>query len=154
MSRVKKNTALAAVVVAMVGGFEGLRLAAYRDPVGIPTVCFGETKGIRMGMRFTRPECEAMLVDSLIEHERGMARCLTVTLPDPSYGAFLSFTYNVGVGAFCKSTLAKRANAGDLQGACDELLKWDRAGGMRLPGLTKRREEERKLCLQGLGVPT
>lgn len=149
MSRLKKGAAITAVLVTLVGGFEGLRLTAYRDPVGIPTICFGETKDVKMGQKHTRAECEAMLVDSLIEHEKGMLKCLTVKVHDDTYAAFLSFTYNVGVGAFCKSTLAKKANAGDIRGACNELLKWDKAKGVRLPGLTKRRHQERALCLKG-----
>lgn len=152
MSRLKQGAAITATLVVLVGGFEGLRLAAYRDPVEIPTVCFGETKGVIMGQKHSRAECDAMLVESLISHETGMAKCLPNghKLSDATYGAFLSFTYNVGVGAFCKSTLARKVNAGDLRGACNELMKWDKAGGVRLPGLTRRRAEERALCLRGL----
>lgn len=151
-SRLSKGAAITAAVVAFVGAAEGLRQTAYLDPVGIPTICFGETRGVRLGMKKTRPECEAMLLGSLAEHEEGMARCLRRPddLPDGAYAAFLSFTYNVGPGAFCRSTLARKANAGDLAGACDELLRWDKARGIRLPGLTKRRKEERLMCLQGL----
>lgn len=151
-SRLKRNSALAAAAVALVGGFEGLRTYAYRDPVGIPTICFGETRSVRMGDRKSAAECKAMLGDRLVEFETGMVRCLKAPdkVPDPAYAAFLSFSYNVGTGAFCKSTLVRRVNAGDLRGACDELLKWDKAAGIRLPGLTKRRQQERALCLQGV----
>lgn len=150
MSRLKKNAAVAALCCAVVGGFEGVRQVAYLDPVGIPTACFGETKNIKLGMRFTRPECEGMLLSSLEEHERGMIACTKVDLPDERFVALLSFTYNVGAGAYCKSTLVRKLNAGDTRGACDELLRWDRARGIRLPGLTKRRQAERELCLRGL----
>lgn len=149
MSRLKRNTTLAAVVVAMVGGFEGLRTYAYKDPIGIPTICFGETRGVQMGDKATVAECKAMLAGRLVEFETGMMKCVKVPLPDPSFTAFLSFTYNVGTGAFCKSTLARKLNAGDLRGACNELSKWDKAAGIRLPGLTKRRQIERDLCLKG-----
>lgn len=150
MSRLKQSAKVAALAVALVGSYEGLRLATYRDPIGIPTVCFGETKNIKMGMKFTRPECEAMLKRSLIEHEAGMDKCIRVMPTDNQHVAFLSFTYNVGVGAFCKSTLLKKQNAGDRKGACNELLKWTKAGGRELPGLVRRRQEERALCLKGL----
>lgn len=151
-SRLKKGAAITGVVVTLVGGFEGLRTVAYRDPVGIPTICFGETKNVRMGMTATVEECKGMLTESLVEHERGMAKCLRDpdSIPDKTYGAFVSFTYNVGVGAFCRSTLARKANAGDLASACNQLLFWTRAGGIKLPGLVKRREAERELCLEGL----
>lgn len=151
-SRLKRNSALAAAVVALVGGFEGLRNYAYRDPVGIPTICFGETRGVRMGDYKSTAECKAMLGDRLVEFETGMVKCLKAPdkVPDPAYAAFLSFSYNVGTAAFCRSTLVRKVNAGDLRGGCDELLKWDKAAGIRLPGLTKRRQQERALCLQGV----
>ncbi|MER8967730.1 lysozyme [Mesorhizobium sp. M0808] len=148
----KKGGALAASVIAMVSGFEGLRTYAYRDPVGIPTICFGETRGVKMGDHATPAECKDMLAVRLVEFETGMTRCLKnpAALPDQPYAAFLSFTYNVGVGAFCSSTLARKVNAGDVRGGCMELLKWDKAAGIRLPGLTKRRLAENALCLRGL----
>lgn len=153
MSRIKKGGALAASVVALVSGFEGLRTYAYRDPVGIPTICFGETRGVKMGDHKTPAECKDMLVSRLAEFETGMRKCLASpdTIPDNAYAAFLSFTYNAGTGNFCKSSVASRANQGNLRGACDALLMWDKARGIRLPGLTKRRQEERALCLRGLG---
>jgi lysozyme len=143
---------VAAVAITMVGAFEGLRLAAYRDPVGIPTICYGSTRGVQIGDRATKAECDALLVEELIEHEQGIRRCLRDPdkLTDGQYVAFVSFAFNVGVGAFCKSTLARKANAGDMAGACAELSRWDKARGIRLPGLTKRRAEERRICEQGI----
>lgn len=151
-SRLILGSALVGIVLTIVPAFEGLRLYAYRDPVGIPTICFGETKGVRLGMKKTRAECNGMLLESLRRHEAGMLRCLRRPgdLRDETYGAVLSWTYNVGVGAACKSTLMRKLNAGDVRGACNELSKWDKAKGRRLPGLTKRRAEERALCLKGV----
>jgi lysozyme len=105
-----------------------------------------------MGDVYTVDECKAMLGDALIEFETGMRKCMIRpdSVPDKPYVAFLSFTYNVGVGAFCKSTLARKVNSGDLRGACNELPKWNRAGGRVIRGLTIRRAEERKLCLEGV----
>lgn len=150
MARFRKSATVAAVAVALVAGFEGLRTVAYLDPINVPTLCFGETRGVKLGDVATAEECRAMLGNRLAEFSAGVDRCLTRPVPDPSYVAFLSFAYNVGTGAFCGSTLLRKANAGDLRGACDELLRWDRARGVRLPGLTKRRQEERALCLQGV----
>lgn len=151
-TRLQQGAAITAVVVSLVGGWEGYRSSAYYDPVGIPTICFGETRGVKIGMTKTRAECEGMFTERLIEHEKGMVGCLSnpAAIPDKTYGAFLSFTYNVGIGAFCKSTLAKKANAGDLRGACDQLLRWTRARGRVLRGLENRRKAERELCLAGL----
>lgn len=151
-TRLKRGSAIFATLVALVGGFEGLRTYAYRDPIGIPTICYGETRGVKMGQTKTVEECKEMLGTRLIEFSSGIDKCLANEdkLPDKTYGAFVSFAYNVGVGAFCGSTLAKKANAGDLVGACNELPRWTRAGGLVLPGLVKRRAEERTLCLSGL----
>ena len=106
-----------------------------------------------MGDRATPAECKTMLASRLAEFETGMSRCLKYpdAVPDKAYAAFLSFTYNVGTGAFCGSTLARKVNAGDLRGGCLELLKWDKAAGIRLPGLTMRRQAESALCLEGIG---
>ena len=151
-SRLAKSGAVMAAAVALVGAWEGLRTVAYRDVVGIPTVCFGETRGVEMGDRYTVDECKAMLGDGLIEFEAGMRKCLTSpdAIPDGAYVAFLSLSYNIGPGAFCKSTLVRKANVGDIKGACDELPKWNRAGGRVVKGLTNRRAAERELCLKGL----
>lgn len=145
-------TALGMTAVAFVGGWEGLKLRSYQDVVKVWTACYGETKNIRPGMSFTKAQCDQMLAKRLVEFETGMRRCLKSpdTIPDKPYLAFLSLSYNVGNGAFCKSTLVQKANAGDLRGACNELLKWNRAGGIVWKGLDRRRKAENKMCLEGL----
>jgi lysozyme len=92
-----------------------------------------------------------MFVSSLEEHERGMRDCLTApdALPDKVYVSFLSLTYNIGIRGFCRSTLARYANDNQLVAACNELPKFNRAGGKEVRGLTLRRAQERKLCLEG-----
>jgi lysozyme len=117
------------LIVASVGAFEGLQLKSYRDIAGIWTACYGETRNIREGMTFTKPDCDAMLLASLVKHERGMRGCLSFpdAIPVKAYIAFASLTYNIGVEAFCRSTLAAKANEFDIAGACREILKWDRA---------------------------
>lgn len=149
-SKLRKSAAVATMAVSLVGAFEGLSLTAYLDPIKIPTACFGETKNIRMGMKFTRTDCDKMLLDRLIEHEDGMLACTKVPMPDTRHIALLSFTYNVGVGAYCGSTLVRKLNAGDIVGACDELSKWNKAGGIVWSGLVKRRTIEREWCMKGL----
>lgn len=146
----RSKAAWCAIAVTCVSGFEGLRTAAYSDPVGIPTICFGETKGVRLGQRATVDECKGMLADSLEIANRGVDSCVRTYLPDTRRAALVSMTYNIGVGNFCGSTLVRKLNAGDTRGACDEMSRWNRAKGIVLPGLTKRREAERQMCLQGL----
>ncbi len=145
---VRKPAAWATLAVAFVGGFEGLRQAAYKDPVGIPTICFGETKGVKLGDYKSVDECKAMLEGRLEEFNSGVAACTTRPMTDNQQVAFTSFAYNVGVQTYCKSSIARNFNAGNLQAACDSLLLYNRAGGMVLPGLTRRRTEERELCLK------
>lgn len=148
----KALTVVGGLSVATIGGYEGLRLYSYQDVIGVWTYCYGETKNAKPGMRFTKAQCDAIFIERLEQFEAGMRKCLVRpdSIPDKPYVAFLSLAYNVGVGAFCKSTLARKANAGDLRGACDELPKWNRAGGRVIRGLTIRRAQERKLCLEGL----
>lgn len=146
----KQRAGWCAIAVTCVSGFEGLRQTAYSDPVGIPTICFGETKGVQLGQRRTLDECKGMLADSLEIANRGVDACIKAPLPDYRRAALVSFTYNVGQGNLCGSTLARKMNAGDTAGACDELLRWNRAKGIILPGLTKRRAAEREMCLKGI----
>lgn len=146
----KKTAAWCTIAVACVSGFEGLRQAAYNDPVGIPTICFGETKGVKIGQRATVEECKAMLAESLEIANQGVTLCIHAPMPDTRRAAVVSFTYNVGAGALCKSSVARRLNAGDVVGGCDALLLYTKARGIELPGLVRRRGEERKLCLQGV----
>lgn len=105
-----------------------------------------------MSHRYTLEECRVMLGDGLVEFERGMRACLRSpdTIPAKSYVAFLSLSYNIGSRAFCGSTVARRANAGDIRGACDAIRMWDRAGGKIVQGLVNRRADERRICLQGV----
>lgn len=151
-SRLKKGAAITAVAVGLVGGFEGLRTYAYRDVVGIPTVCFGETRGVKMGDKYTVEECKAMLGDALVEFETRMTACLKdpSKVPDNAYVAMLSASYNIGSGAFCRSSMARYLNAGNIKAACNSLLLWNKAGGRVIKGLDNRRKEERALCLKGL----
>lgn len=145
-------TAVGLLAVQFTGGWEGLRLAAYQDVVGVWTACYGETKGIRPGMKFTRDKCDSMFIGSLTEHEAGMRACLKApdTIPDRTYVALVSFTYNVGTTAFCGSTLRRLADAGNLKAACEQLPRWNRAGGKVVRGLVNRRAAELELCLSGL----
>jgi GH24 family phage-related lysozyme (muramidase) len=138
------------MAVGFIGQWEGLRTQAYRDVVGIWTVCYGETKGVQRGDRYSKAECDAMLAREILAYEAALDRCLTHPVPVGMKIALVSWTYNVGAGAACKSTLVRRANAGDLTGACNELPRWNRAGGRVWAGLVNRRGAERAMCHQAL----
>jgi lysozyme len=140
-----------AICFACVSGAEGLRQSAYRDVTGIPTICFGETRGVAMGDRKTPEECRAMLEGRLEEFGAEVDRCCPSCGATPARKAgSVSFAYNVGSAKFCTSTYVKKMQRGDVRGACDELLRWNKAGGVVMPGLTARREKERGLCLEGI----
>lgn len=142
------GAACAALTLATVQHFEGRSHEVYLDPVSIPTVCDGVTgPGVKLGQApRTDAQCDQMLVDQLIAHDRAMAPCITHGMTPGQHAAFLSFSYNVGTQRFCRSTMARKFNAGDVAGACAELSKWVYAGPNVLPGLVKRRAAERALC--------
>lgn len=149
MADVKKAATWLAICVGCVASFEGLRTVAYSDPIGIPTVCFGETEGVRLGDRYSVDECRALLGSRVAEFGEAVDRCVTVPLAPKRKAAYTSLAYNIGIMAFCKSTVVKRANAGDAQGSCDAILWFNKAGGVVWPGLEKRRKVERQYCLEG-----
>lgn len=146
----KIGAAAAALVVSTVAVYEGTVLRTYRDPIGIITACTGHTgPELVMGQTFTREQCEDMLYKDLAKHAAALD-CIKHPMTDGQKAAFLSFAFNVGQRNFCSSTLARKANAGDMAGACAELSRWTYAGGKQLPGLVKRRAAERQLCEAGL----
>lgn len=140
-----------AIAIACVSGFEGLRQVAYRDVTGVPTICFGETRGVYLGERRTPAECRELLEGRLEEYAAEVDRCCPACGATPARKAgSVSFAYNVGGDRFCSSTYVAKMRRGDVRGACDELLRWTKAGGVVMPGLVARRERERALCLEGL----
>lgn len=150
----KKATATGGAVVLLafplVAQFEGLRLKAYLDMAGIPTICYGETLDVSMGDVKSKEECDTMLAARIAYFAHEVDKAITPSLPSKTHAALASWTYNVGVGAMQKSTLVRLANNGDLRGACNQLLRWDKVKGQTVRGLTLRRQKERELCLEGL----
>lgn len=152
----KRIAIAAAIATAIAMPAEGLRQLAYRDPVGLPTICFGSTKGVRMGDFRTVPECKALLTQEMLDAVSAVDSCRP-GLPIPVLAAFSDAVYNVGPRIACdtqRSTAARLLAAGDYRGACNQLPRWDKAtvGGVSvaLPGLVKRRAMERDVCLSEL----
>ncbi len=153
MSRLKKGGAIAALAFTVVSGAEGVRQTAYPDPAtrGPPwTICYGETEGVRQGDHKSLEECKALLIKDLDRYADKVEACITQPMSIEVEVAFLDLAYNIGTGSFCRSSVARLYNAGDRAGACDAMLKFNRAAGVVFPGLTKRRVKERRLCLEGL----
>lgn len=142
------SAALALAAVTFVKSWEGESLTPYRDIVGVATVCYGATD-VEM-RRYTREECEAQLTSSIGQFYVSMNACLPsfVNLTQNQQVALLSWSYNVGVGAACKSTLVRKVKTGAAASDwCKELLRWDYAGGKKVRGLTNRRNAEYELCI-------
>jgi lysozyme len=148
--KVRGLTSALLILLAMTGYFEGNRLVAYRDIGGVPTICGGITAGVRMGQVATEEQCHAM---NTAEAQKSLAvvdRLLKGTHPDTRRAALADFEYNVGEGAFARSTLLRKLNSGDIHGGCDELSRWVFVAGKRNAWQVQRREFERELCLDGL----
>lgn len=148
--RVAAVLSAAALAVPVIATHEGWIKVGYRDPVGIPTACYGHTGGIQLGRAYTDAECGQFLAEDALKHGMDIARCLPDDVPAQTRAAFTSFAFNVGAPKFCASTMATKARAHDFRGACAELSKWIYAGGKVLPGLVKRRAAERAYCESGL----
>lgn len=140
---------LAAVGVT-VANFEGKELTGYLDPVGIETACYGHTKTAVNGKVYTESECLSLLAQDLSEHNKQLLSAVRVDLSQGEHIAYLSFHYNVGAGNFRRSSLLRYLNEEKRKRACDELQRWIYAGGRKLTGLIKRRNEERAMCLKGV----
>ncbi|MBC3811318.1 lysozyme [Undibacterium aquatile] len=158
----KKRLATAGIAAAfpIIAMYEGMSTKAYLDPISIPTICRGHTGGVKMGDIATVQECDELTVRDLLDAKSAMESCTHVPMNDYQRAAFVSFVFNVGPGragvkdGFCMlksgrpSTMVTKLNKGDYIGACNEINRqWAKAGGVELPGLVKRRNDERKICL-------
>lgn len=129
---------------------------AYRDIVGVPTLCYGETLGVRMGDRASDAECRAKLEHRLTDDFRdGLHQYFNITtlntrLTPHRDAAYVSLAYNAGIRGIGRSTATRRLNAGDIEGGCVALGWWNKAGGRVVRGLVNRRAEEVALCRRGL----
>ena len=149
---VKRFVAIGATsVIATTGAFlidpwEGNENHAYKDIVGVVTICRGETKSVKMGDYRTNEQCDKSTVKELEQYNRAMLKYVKVPLQPYEEVAYTSFVWNLGEVNFKNSTLLKKLNTGDHSGACKELLKWNKAGGKEVRGLTNRRKHEFEVC--------
>jgi lysozyme len=138
--------------IDLIKAFEGLKLRAYPDPGtgGAPwTIGYGTTEGVGPGMIITGSQAEILFRRELARVEREVNRLVRVPIDQNMFDGLVSFSYNAGTGALRRSTLLKKLNAGDIRGAADQFLRWNRAGGRTMAGLTRRRRAERELFLRG-----
>ena len=137
----------------LIKSFEGFRAKPYRDAVGIPTIGYGATfypGGRKVSLNdpaITEAQASELLRNMLQGFENGVQRQISVPLEQHEFDALVSFAYNLGTNALAGSTLLRKLNAGDKKGAADQFLRWNRADGRVLSGLTRRREAERAMFL-------
>lgn len=139
----------------LIKSFEGLFLKPYLDPIKIPTIGYGTIKypdGKAVTMKdsaITEAQATDYLMHEVNEKASSIEKLVKVNINDNEFAALVAFAYNVGVGAFKDSTLLKLLNANaDRTAVADQLLRWNKAGGKELAGLTRRRQAERSLFLQ------
>lgn len=147
------GTIAAGVLYVSIPKDEGMVYVGYLDLVGVPTKCAGDTYDVKVGKRYTVEECRASLDKQLVAHAAPVMQCtpgLRKEGMDYQRAAAVSLAYNIGVNAYCRSTVDRRFDAGNVRGACDAFLAWRFAGGREIRGLKLRRERERALCLRGV----
>lgn len=138
---------VSATLLVGVAVHEGFSDRPYLDIVGVPTIGFGRTEDVRPGER-TTPQRELVKVLRDLEGRKAaIEECVAVPLYQHELDAFMSLAFNIGTGAFCGSTLVKKLNQQDYAGACGEILRWNRAGGREVAGLTARRQDEHRTCM-------
>ena len=129
----------------LIQSFEGLRLAAYQDSVGIWTIGYGHTKSVRRGQVITKARADELFMEDVREFEQAVGACVKVPITQQQFDALVSFCFNLGAARLRASTLLKMLNQGDYDGASQQFGRWTRAGGVELAGLVKRRAAEREL---------
>lgn len=146
------TAAVIALATPFIAKWEGLETKAYRDIVGIPTVCYGETRGVKMGDTYTKEQCVVMLQKSVAEYYNGLLPYISnPDIPVGVQASLVELAYNVGINTAGKSTMMKLANQGKYAAACNELRKWVKADGKTVQGLVNRRQDSKvQLCMKGI----
>lgn len=140
-----------AAFLSDITGHEGREYKPYRDIVQVLTVCDGITgPDVIPGKTYTDAECNRLSIKAAETHGSQLLDCIHVRITQAMYESLASWAYNVGAGAACKSTAIRLINAGRYAEGCRDLMRWNRAGGQVVRGLTLRREREMKACLNGI----
>jgi len=138
-----------ASLIAFVATWEGTSYKVYADVGGVLTVCQGYTgPEVKLGDTWTKAQCDEVLKQALAVHGAGVLNCTHRPMNQAYYEAVTSFAYNVGVSAYCKSTMRLLIDAGEFTAACNEFTRWTKVHGRKWRGLMNRREAEKRLCLR------
>lgn len=138
--------ALSAAGFVSITQWESFRPSAYNDGVGVTTIGFGTTAGVKPGDKITVERALIRALEDANRHSEAVKRCVKAPLFQYEFDAYSSLAYNIGPTAFCNSTLVKKLNIGQYAAACAEISRWAKAGGRELRGLVKRRAAERAMC--------
>jgi len=130
----------------LITDFERCQLQPYKCSAGVWTSGIGHTAGVKPAQTFTEHHAAENLLADIQQTERAIKKCMPVTMPQPVFDAVVSFSFNVGTGAACQSTLAFFINQQQWQKACDQLPRWVFVNGERNRGLERRRNAERAVC--------
>ena len=155
MRPVARGAAWVVIALTLVAAFEGFARHPYIDRVGTGqpvTYCYGATAADGplppLDRTFTKEACQAILAKDLVKYDNYVHGCIHVALPPHREAALVSFVYNLGPGALCRSAMARKINHGDIAGGCRVMLSYDHARGRVLAGLTRRRRAEYQMCLR------
>ena len=128
--------------------YEGFSDTAYIPvPGDVPTIGFGSTKGVKLGDTITPEKAIERAYRDIQKTESAIHKCVHVPLSQGEMDAYSSLAYNIGTSAFCSSTLVKKLNARDYEGACAEIKRWIYVKGKKNQGLINRREKEYQTCI-------
>jgi len=131
--------------IALVKSFEGFKDKAYKCPAGVWTIGYGTTLGVKEGQTVTENKASQLLLEDINLRGIGISALTQKPLNQNQFDAICSLVYNIGIGAYTKSTLLKRINEGKYEEAANQFLRWDKVNGKPLLGLTKRRIMEKEL---------
>ena len=130
--------------------FEGCKLIAYKDSVGVLTIGYGHTLGVYEGQVITQEKADGYLLSDLHTAINAVESLVKSPLTDEEKSALVDLVFNIGQGNFAHSTLLRLLNSGDYEEAAQEFLRWNRGGGVVLAGLTRRRAAESEMFKRGL----
>lgn len=134
--------------IALIKRFEGCKLTAYQDIVGVWTIGFGFTKGVKAGDTMTMQECEHRLSDELRAYEAAVLSATNNEVTQNQFDALVSLAWNIGIEGMRRSTVIKQHNLGNYETAAHAFGMWNKAGGMVVQGLINRRNAEAALYLE------
>ena len=134
--------------INLIKKYEGCVLTAYQCPAGVWTIGYGHTRTACKGLKISLKTAEKLLEEDIKVYEKGVNNVVSVSLTQNQFDALVSFSFNCGVTALKNSTLLKKLNSKDYEGAAKEFPRWNKSNGKVLAGLTKRREEEKELFLK------